>query len=196
MIECKFCRRFIKEKNVFCPFCGYDPRIDTVNPSFEPKKTIDVEKVRKMLRQKRYARTGISPGVKKFALIGLGVVIFSIFYKHNFSLEGVISEFKQARLKAGRETGKPVPLEAEAKEKKIEEPETFNPSTPLIVQGLAWGEAKPQAIINNKVFTIGDVIEGAEVIEISKEGVTLLYKNRRYTLPSSVSIYEHGQLGE
>jgi hypothetical protein len=57
------------------------------------------------------------------------------------------------------------------------------------VQGVIWGGIMPQAIINNKIVNIGDVIEGAEVIEISKKGVTLLYKKRKYTLPSPASNY-------
>lgn len=45
----------------------------------------------------------------------------------------------------------------------------------LTVQGIIWGGNLPQAIINNKVVKIGDVLEGAEVVEIEKEGVTVLF---------------------
>lgn len=45
------------------------------------------------------------------------------------------------------------------------------------VQGLVWGQTTPQAIINNKVVSIGDTIDDAKVIDISKEGVRLLYQN-------------------
>lgn len=45
------------------------------------------------------------------------------------------------------------------------------------VQGLVWGQTAPQAIINNKVVSIGDTIDDAKVIDISKEGVRLLYQN-------------------
>jgi hypothetical protein len=48
----------------------------------------------------------------------------------------------------------------------------------LSVQGLIWGSNKPQAIINNKVFNIGDQIEGAKIIEISKDGVKLSYQDK------------------
>ncbi len=43
------------------------------------------------------------------------------------------------------------------------------------VQGMIWGVKIPQAIINNKVLTIGDSIEGAEILSIEKKGITLSY---------------------
>lgn len=42
------------------------------------------------------------------------------------------------------------------------------------VQGIIWGGRIPQAIINNKVLTIGDLIDGAEILSIEKNGVTLI----------------------
>jgi hypothetical protein len=52
----------------------------------------------------------------------------------------------------------------------------------LTVQGIIWGGNFPQAIINNKVVKIGDVLEGAEVVEIEKEGVTVLFAGVDYKL--------------
>ena len=190
MKECKCCQKPVNENSVFCPFCGYDPRTDTINPSFKQKAAPNVERERKKLKEERHESHGISQGVKILAFIGLAVVFFSIFYKHNFSLKGVKSEFKQVWNKVKIKYSKSIPIKVEEKkepEKKTEEPETFNPPVSLTVQGLVWGGAVPQAIINNKVVNMGDVIEGAEVIEISKNGVILLYKNRRYTLSLSAS---------
>jgi hypothetical protein len=45
----------------------------------------------------------------------------------------------------------------------------------LTVQGIIWGSSLPQAIINNKVVKVGDVLEGADIIEINKEGITVLF---------------------
>ncbi len=42
------------------------------------------------------------------------------------------------------------------------------------VQGIIWGGRIPQAIINNKVLTVGDLIEGAEILSIDKNGITLV----------------------
>jgi len=59
-------------------------------------------------------------------------------------------------------------------------------STPpsLTVQGIIWGGRFPQAIINNKVVKAGDTIEGARVISIDKEGITLLFEGMQYSLSS------------
>lgn len=54
----------------------------------------------------------------------------------------------------------------------------------LVVQGIIWGGSFPQAIINDKVVKIGDEVERARILEISKEGVVVLYDNRRYDLSS------------
>lgn len=58
---------------------------------------------------------------------------------------------------------------------------------PLDIKGLVWGGKTPQAIINDKVVARGDVIDGAEIIDISKDGVTVLYKKRIYKLSSPAS---------
>ena len=41
------------------------------------------------------------------------------------------------------------------------------------VQGVIWGGKFPQAIINNKILGVGDLIEGAEIVSIEKKGITL-----------------------
>ncbi len=50
----------------------------------------------------------------------------------------------------------------------------------LNVQGMVWGSKMPQAIINNQIVRIGEVIDGAEVLEIRREGVYVLYEGRQY----------------
>lgn len=54
----------------------------------------------------------------------------------------------------------------------------------LAVQGIIWGGKIPQAIINDKVVKIGDVIQEAEIIDIGKETVKILFKNRSFNLTS------------
>jgi len=58
------------------------------------------------------------------------------------------------------------------------------PLPELTLQGLVWGGVFPQAIINNQLVKIGDLIGEAEVVEIEKEGVTLLYDEKRQKLSS------------
>ncbi|MCX5693205.1 MAG: hypothetical protein NTX47_05950 [Candidatus Omnitrophica bacterium] len=51
-------------------------------------------------------------------------------------------------------------------------------------QGMIWKSSRPQAIINNKVYDIKDVItvvEGEiEVKDINKDGIHLIYKNKEF----------------
>lgn len=60
----------------------------------------------------------------------------------------------------------------------------------LEVQGMIWSSKMPQAIINNTVLRIGDVIEGAEISDIRKEGIYILYEGNEYLLrPAALEIY-------
>ncbi len=58
----------------------------------------------------------------------------------------------------------------------------------LTVQGIIWGGNLPQAIINNKVVKVGDVLEGAEIVDINKEGVTVLFAGIDYKLTTLSAI--------
>ena len=59
------------------------------------------------------------------------------------------------------------------------------PLPPLQIQGIVWGGGFPQAIINNKVMRVGDTIEGVRITDINKNGVTVFFENRKYTLSVS-----------
>ena len=54
----------------------------------------------------------------------------------------------------------------------------------LEVQGIVWGSALPQAIINNRVVKIGDIIQGVRVVDISKKGITVFYSGRQQLIAS------------
>jgi len=56
------------------------------------------------------------------------------------------------------------------------------------VQGVVWGGDVPQAIINNKIVKTGDVLSDAKILEISKQGITILYHDRRYNIMSPSAI--------
>ena len=59
------------------------------------------------------------------------------------------------------------------------EEEKFDYSS-LNVTGLVWGTEKPKAIINGEVVGIGDVINEAEILNISDEGILFKYKDKEY----------------
>ena len=86
---------------------------------------------------------------------------------------------------------KPVVLPPPPVVKKIEVKKEQPPPPPLdmakILQGFKlsgfiWGSEKPQAIINGEVVNVGDTIEKAKVISISKKGVRILYMGENITL--------------
>lgn len=50
------------------------------------------------------------------------------------------------------------------------------------LQGIFWGTAKPQAVINRKILTVGDEIDEAEVTSITKERVILSFHGQEIAL--------------
>lgn len=54
-------------------------------------------------------------------------------------------------------------------------PGSAEPATPLmiVVQGLVWGGPEPRAIIDDEVYSVGDVVHGATIKAIAREGITL-----------------------
>ena len=52
----------------------------------------------------------------------------------------------------------------------------------LVVSGLIWNTDRPQAIINDTVVSSGDLIEQAEVVNITKVGVAVLYKSEIFII--------------
>jgi hypothetical protein len=52
--------------------------------------------------------------------------------------------------------------------------ETAISAPSLVIQGIVWGSALPQAIVNNKIVKTGDVLEdGSTVTGIYKSGITV-----------------------
>jgi hypothetical protein len=78
------------------------------------------------------------------------------------------------------------PALEEEQDKEVPEQEEKLPE--LTVQGLIWGSSLPQAIVNNKVVKVGDKIEGAEVVSIDKQGVTVLFANKEHKLSSPAAL--------
>ena len=66
----------------------------------------------------------------------------------------------------------------------------------LKLQGVIWGGKFPQAIINGKVVKIGDTIDRALVVDITKDGVVLFLDGKQYSLSSPASEIDiHKQSG-
>ncbi len=52
----------------------------------------------------------------------------------------------------------------------------------LDLSGIMWGEDMPLAIINGKVYKVGDAILGINIVEINKQGVLLKYQGESFIL--------------
>ena len=61
--------------------------------------------------------------------------------------------------------------------------EDFTPPA-LKIQGISWGGRYPQAIVNDKVVKVGDLINGAQVVEIRHDGIVFSFKNRQFGMMS------------
>ncbi len=82
------------------------------------------------------------------------------------------------------------PFKGAVREEKVAPEETRvpetqeNPPPQLTIQGIIWGGPFPLGIINNKVLKVGDTIDGARIISIDKEGVTIFFEGMQYNFPS------------
>jgi len=65
-------------------------------------------------------------------------------------------------------------------EKKAEQIPQQLPTMQL--KGIVWGGRVPAAIIDDKVYRKGDILKGAKISKIVKEGVWLLYNGKEYLL--------------
>ena len=81
------------------------------------------------------------------------------------------------------------------KERETFEHGTPGPITPqrrrgmpdLTLQGIFWGLAQPQAIINRQILSVGDKVNGVEIVAVKKDAVTVSYEGRTFdmTLPKT-----------
>jgi hypothetical protein len=77
------------------------------------------------------------------------------------------------------ETDKTQPVKVDNKTSKDEMKKILSA---LTVQGVIWGGSLKQAIVNDKVVKQGDMINNARILEITKDGIIILYMNRQFTL--------------
>lgn len=67
----------------------------------------------------------------------------------------------------------------------------------LNVQGIIWGGKIPQAIINNKVLSVGSLINEAEILSIDKTGITVSFAGEIFNLsaPGKNSVLNKNEQG-
>jgi len=67
-------------------------------------------------------------------------------------------------------------------------PEPVQPPPTLTVEGLLWGSAQPQAIIDGGVYRIGDSVSGSQILAIDQRGVTIDFLGNEHSYPISSGI--------
>ncbi len=50
------------------------------------------------------------------------------------------------------------------------------------ITGLVWNSERPQAIVNGEVVSIGDIVEGSEIIDINKTQIKVLHQGQEFTI--------------
>lgn len=134
----------------------------------------------------------------KLTVFFIGIFIFNLSIARSFAVPAghkVIEEMEAEEGKKQLPALRPLtkytggklrdPFQGVKIEREERAQESMAPATPppaLTVQGLVWGGAFPQAIINNKVFKVGDTIEEARIIDINKEGITIFFGGRQYSI--------------
>ncbi|MBM3251549.1 MAG: hypothetical protein FJZ11_02035 [Candidatus Omnitrophica bacterium] len=56
----------------------------------------------------------------------------------------------------------------------------------LVIQGMVWGTDMPQAIIDGEIYKVGDQFLEAKILDINKEGIKLLYKDRIFIMKPEI----------
>jgi len=68
---------------------------------------------------------------------------------------------------------KPIEFVAVVEEKKID-------VSVYKLSGVVWGAYAPRAVINGKIYSVGDILDEGEIVKIGKEGVTILFNEKKY----------------
>ena len=68
--------------------------------------------------------------------------------------------------------------------KPIQEIAKVEPVKPpkMNITGLVWNTDLPQAIVNDKVVSLGDTVDGAVITDIREGGIDVLYKGAKFTI--------------
>jgi len=99
-----------------------------------------------------------------------------------FQLPALLKESVRQREQAREEAKKLKETKPTQTEGGILLPKEVPPSlASLQLQGIFWGR-KPQVIINRQILSVGDKIEQAEVVSVTREGVTLSFNGQEFHL--------------
>ena len=75
-------------------------------------------------------------------------------------------------------------------------PEKVKPPPVITVESIVSGGPVPQVIIKGKILRIGDVIEGAAIKNITKDGIEMLFEGKLLFFPSPSKLLKPAQGGK
>ncbi len=188
MKQCRNCGNIVDDLADVCTSCGYNFRTDTVDPSFVSKKTpAGKENI------KEQKSTGVSSGIKKFAFVGLAVLIFSVLYKYNFNVNELYSNAGLLfnRIKAAKSTQGKADKNKKAQVQKVElinvrsfiKPQKEISRKELKIEGISFDpKGRSVIIINGTVIPEGEQFNNIEVKKVNSETVELLVAGKPQTL--------------
>jgi len=193
MKHCRLCGNFVEDVADACTSCGYDFRTDTVNPNFVPKPSSTGK------TKLEATGTHVSTGVKKFAIIGLIVVIFSVLYKYNFNINDVVFDtvglFNHAKSgkfikgKVDKNKGNEVKKVELINVKSFIAPSNADRYKGLKIEGISFdASAKSFIIINGKVVSEGETFDKVIVKKINLDSVELVVAGKPEVLRVNQSI--------
>jgi len=193
MKVCKFCGKTLEREDAVCVYCGYDPKTDMMSPDFKPKKKKLERQIHETIikKQTRDRSTGVDPRIKNFAFIGLAIVLFSIFYKYNFNIEGATSEISYFFSKLMR--GK-ISFLKFGKNKNIEKIEWIDMKNfegtkqkiskgDLLIEGIFFdSEGKSLVVINGQALSEGQYLNNITVKKIYRDSVEIIADGQQISL--------------
>lgn len=67
----------------------------------------------------------------------------------------------------------------------------------VTIEGMWWGGQRPQVLIDGKLYEIGDTVQDSEIVEISRDGVTVVNQGTRFVLrPPRTAVSAQGPMME
>jgi hypothetical protein len=185
--ECHYCKKPIEEKVEICSSCGYDHKTCTMTETQSGLVKSLEEKVKTRRKGSGGRIFGVDPKVRGFAFIGLGIVIFSVFYKYNFSITGVMSEANQVFQQIKGQvflTGKSKKAKDKANQKiellnvkSFETPKKSLQPVSLAVEGILYDPSgKSFVSINGNIIREGEAQGEVVVKKINRDSVELIVK--------------------
>jgi hypothetical protein len=186
MRECRLCKKPLEAEDAVCVFCGYDPKTDTVNPAFKQQSS-SIEKAKAIEKKTggEACEKGVDPKIKKFAFIGMAILIFSVLYKYNFDVTLATADIRLffTRLttgkifsgKADKKKGKKVEKIEWVNVRSFESPKKKTNAKDLVVEGIFFDvKSGNYVVINGEVIAEGETSGNITVKKINRDSVEVV----------------------